>query len=65
MVVGVGKTLFHRLVATLGSPQKVFQAARRELQKINFYRQPEHHPPGQHVYLRRGSPENLVFSIPV
>jgi len=35
MVVGVGKTLFHRLVATLGSPQKVFQATRRELQGID------------------------------
>ena len=35
MVVGVGKTLFHRLVATLGSPHKVFQATRRELQGID------------------------------
>ena len=34
MVVGVGKTLFHRLVTTLGSPQKVFQATHRELQGI-------------------------------
>ncbi len=34
MVVGVGKTLFHRLVTSLGSPQKVFQATRYELQGI-------------------------------
>lgn len=34
MVVGVGKTLFHRLAAAMGSPQKVFQARRRELQAI-------------------------------
>ncbi|NIQ01671.1 MAG: DNA-protecting protein DprA [Nitrospinaceae bacterium] len=34
MVLGVGKTLFHRLVGALGSPQKVFSATRRELMAV-------------------------------
>lgn len=34
MVLGVGKTLFHRLVRTLGSPEKVFKAGRRELMEV-------------------------------
>jgi excinuclease UvrABC nuclease subunit len=31
MVVGVGRTLFHRLVQGLGSPRGVFSASRRDL----------------------------------
>ncbi|MBT5764603.1 MAG: DNA-protecting protein DprA, partial [Nitrospina sp.] len=31
MVVGVGRTLFHRLVQRLGSPQAVFSASRNDL----------------------------------
>ena len=34
MVLGVGKTLFHRLVRHLGSPEKVFKAGRRELMQV-------------------------------
>ncbi len=34
MVLGVGKTLFHRLVRHLGSPERVFQAGRRELMQV-------------------------------
>jgi len=34
MVLGVGKTLFHRLVRHLGSPEKVFTASRRELMQV-------------------------------
>lgn len=34
MVLGVGKTLCHRLVKTFGSPQKVFQASRKELMGV-------------------------------
>jgi len=34
MVLGVGKTLFHRLVKHLGSPERVFQAGRRELMQV-------------------------------
>ena len=31
MVVGVGRTLFHRLVQGLGSPRGVFSASRSDL----------------------------------
>ncbi|MBC8284292.1 MAG: DNA-protecting protein DprA [Nitrospinae bacterium] len=34
MVVGVGRTLFHRLVLGLGSPREVFSASRSELLRI-------------------------------
>ncbi|MBT5652815.1 MAG: DNA-protecting protein DprA [Nitrospina sp.] len=34
MVVGVGRTLFHRLVQGFGSPREVFSAAREDLQRI-------------------------------
>lgn len=34
MVLGVGKTLFHRLVRHLGSPERVFQSDRRELMQV-------------------------------
>jgi DNA processing protein len=34
MVVGVGRTLFHRLVQGLGSPREVFSAPRSELLRI-------------------------------
>ena len=34
MVLGVGKTLCHRLVKAFGSPQKVFHASRKELMEI-------------------------------
>ncbi len=34
MVLGVGKTLFHRLIKHLGSPERVFQAGRRELLQV-------------------------------
>ena len=34
MVVGVGKTLFNRLVNTLGSPEQVFRASRRDLLQV-------------------------------
>lgn len=34
MVLGVGKTLFHRLVKALGSPKNVFHASRRELMGV-------------------------------
>lgn len=34
MVLGVGKTLFNRLVKCLGSPERVFQAGRRELMQV-------------------------------
>ncbi len=35
MVVGVGRTLFHRLVQSLGSPREVFSASRSELLGIH------------------------------
>ena len=34
MVLGVGKTLCHRLVKAFGSPQKVFHASRKELMEV-------------------------------
>ncbi len=34
MVLGVGKTLFHRLVHALGSPEEVFRASRRDLMRV-------------------------------
>lgn len=34
MVLGVGKTLCHRLVKTFGSPEKVFHASRRDLMGV-------------------------------
>jgi len=34
MVVGVGRTLFHRLVQGLGSPREVFSASRSDLLRI-------------------------------
>ncbi len=34
MVLGVGKTLCHRLVKAFGSPEKVFHASRRELMGV-------------------------------
>jgi DNA processing protein len=34
MVLGVGKTLCHRLVKAFGSPQKVFHASRKELMGV-------------------------------
>ena len=34
MVLGVGRTLCHRLVKSFGSPDKVFLASRRELMGI-------------------------------
>lgn len=34
MVLGVGKTLFHRLVNALGSPQHVFHASRQSLMQV-------------------------------
>ncbi len=34
MVLGVGKTLFHRLVHALGSPEAVLRAPRRELMRV-------------------------------
>lgn len=34
MVVGVGKTLFHRLVDTLGSPEQVFRSSRKDLLRV-------------------------------
>lgn len=34
MVLGVGKTLFHRLVNALGSPRNVFLAGKRELMQV-------------------------------
>jgi DNA processing protein len=35
MVVGIGKTLFHRLLRHFGSPRRVFSAARRELLAVD------------------------------
>ncbi len=35
MVVGVGKTLFHRLVKTLGSPEQVFRASKNDLMRVD------------------------------
>jgi DNA processing protein len=35
MVVGVGRTLFHRLVQSFGSPREVFSASRNDLQRIH------------------------------
>jgi DNA processing protein len=34
MVLGVGKTLFHRLVRQLGSPEQVFQASLHDLMQV-------------------------------
>jgi DNA processing protein len=34
MVVGVGKTLFHRLVSSLGSPEQVFRSSRKGLLQV-------------------------------
>ena len=34
MVVGVGRTLFHRLVQGLGSPREVFSASRSDMLRI-------------------------------
>ena len=34
MVLGVGKTLCHRLVKAFGSPQKVFHASRKDLMGV-------------------------------
>ncbi|MGP0629549.1 DNA-processing protein DprA [Nitrospina sp. 32_T5] len=34
MVLGVGKTLFHRLVQGLGSPRNVFNASRQQLMQV-------------------------------
>ena len=34
MVLGVGKTLCHRLVKAFGSPKKVFHASRKELMEV-------------------------------
>ena len=34
MVVGVGKTLFHRLVGALGSPEQVFRSSRKDLLQV-------------------------------
>ena len=34
MVVGVGKTLFHRLVKTFGSPQQVFRSSLKDLMRV-------------------------------
>ena len=34
MVLGVGKTLFHRLVNALGTPQNVFHASKRDLTQV-------------------------------
>jgi DNA processing protein len=34
MVLGVGKTLCHRLIKAFGSPEKVFQATRKELMGV-------------------------------
>lgn len=34
MVLGVGKTLCHRLVKAFGSPEKVFHASRKELMEV-------------------------------
>lgn len=34
MVLGVGKTLFHRLVKALGSPERVFASTRKELMQV-------------------------------
>ncbi|MCF8720505.1 DNA-processing protein DprA [Nitrospina gracilis] len=34
MVLGVGKTLFHRLVNALGSPRQVFHATRQQLMQV-------------------------------
>ncbi len=37
MVVGVGRTLFHRLVQGLGSPREVFSASRSELLRVQGF----------------------------
>ena len=34
MVVGVGRTLFHRLVQGLGSPREVFSASQSDLLRV-------------------------------
>jgi DNA processing protein len=34
MVVGVGKTLFHRLVRQFGSPENVFQTSLHDLMQV-------------------------------
>jgi DNA processing protein len=34
MVVGVGKTLFHRLVRTFGSPEQVFRSSLKDLMRV-------------------------------
>ena len=34
MVVGVGRTLFHRLVQELGSPREVFSASQSDLLRV-------------------------------
>ena len=34
MVLGVGKTLFHRLVREFGSPEQVFRSPRKELMRV-------------------------------
>ena len=34
MVLGVGKTLSHRLVKAMGSPKNVFHASRKELMEV-------------------------------
>jgi len=35
MVVGVGKTLFHRLVNNFGSPEQVFRASKNDLMRVD------------------------------
>lgn len=35
MVVGVGKTLFHRLVKTFGSPEQVFRSSLNDLKRVD------------------------------
>lgn len=35
MVLGIGKTLFHRLVREIGSPEQVFRSSRRELMRVD------------------------------
>ncbi|MBI4384300.1 MAG: DNA-protecting protein DprA [Nitrospinae bacterium] len=35
MVLGIGKTLFHRLVREIGPPERVFRASRAELMRID------------------------------
>lgn len=35
MVLGIGKTLFHRLVKEIGSPEQVFRSTRRELMQVD------------------------------